>query len=87
MNKNFKKFSNPVVPSQEEMLNLLNNDKSNNDKRLRNYNDNMDDTDLILDILVLYTNEALNDFSGRFVVKHLSYSCSILLITMFSKCK
>ena len=67
MNKLFKKNSIPLVPTQEMML--KNNDKSLRSVSLLNNGDQNSDSDLILDILVLYTREALNDFSGRFVVK------------------
>ena len=70
MNK-FKKIAIPLVPTQKMML-------ENNDKSLRSdYDDQNSDSDLILDILVLYTKEALDDFSGRFVVKQYNtYYCA-----------
>ena len=60
MNKHFGKFPNPVIPSPE-MLQLMHPD---NEKTLRVVSLAVD-TDLIVDVLIMYTSEALNDFSGR----------------------
>ena len=58
------KVSNPVSPPVEVQLH-----KNENDRSLRGAlvdSAAAVDTDLILDICMMYTNEALADFSGRF---------------------
>ena len=64
MNKNFVKVSNPVTPTDELLQLLHSSSGSKTDKNLRGAAV-VADSDLILDICIMYTNEALADFSGR----------------------
>lgn len=66
MNKNIKKVSVPISPVEVEMHQQQQHSDTRNDKMLRGAAIPVD-TDLILDILVLYTEEALWDFSYRSV--------------------
>ena len=59
------KLSKPIYPTDEQQQ-MLRKDKTDNYLRGAAV---AVDTDLILDICILYTNEALTtDFSGRFVL-------------------
>ena len=57
------KVSNPVFPPVDTRQQQLH--KSESDRNLRNAVVAAVDTDLILDICMIYTNEALAEFSGR----------------------
>ena len=58
------KLSKPIYPTDEQQQ-MLRKDKTDNNLRGAAV---AVDTDLILDICMLYTKEALADFSGRFVL-------------------
>lgn len=62
VNKQFMKVSNPVSPPVELQHQLR---KSESDRNLRSAVVAAVDTDLILDICMIYTNEALAELSGR----------------------
>jgi hypothetical protein len=63
------KISNPLYPTAEIQQLLHNRRKESS--LLRGAVVTVD-TDLILDILVMYTNEALADYSGRFKINFFS---------------
>jgi len=59
------KVTNPLRPSELQQQTMMHNRKKDNSLRGAVVSV---DTDLIMDIVVMYTSEALGDFSGRYKI-------------------